>query len=194
MPDALRPARSILTAAFLAATFTSTPAFSQAIDTTKIGAINLSYVARMSNAGKEGLSRIEDASRKKAAEVDARAAELQKQQAELQKGSGGLSARALADLQRAFEKARTDFDRLQQDAQKEIEAMQAQFEIDFRARVTTGLCPLIRPSSLTTLSSSFWFFGASPSPTLSTIFSTRGTRYGFLNPNCCPSRSRTRSS
>jgi Skp family chaperone for outer membrane proteins len=135
MADALRPARSLLlTAAFLAATFTSTPVFAQAIDATKIGAINLSYVARMSKAGKEGLARIDDASRKKAAEVDARAAELQKQQAELQKGSG-LSPRALADLQRAFEKSRIDFDRLQQDAQKEIEAMQAQFEMNFRAQL-----------------------------------------------------------
>ncbi len=41
MPDALRHGRSMLTAAFLAATFTST-AFAQSIDTTKIGAVNLS--------------------------------------------------------------------------------------------------------------------------------------------------------
>lgn len=135
MPDALRPNRLLTVAAILAAVFTSS-AFAQTIDTTKIGAINLSYVARMSKAGKEGLSRIDDASRKKAAEVDARAAELQKQQTESQETSVGLSARALADLQRAFEKSKVNFERLQQDAQKEIEAMQTQFEIDFRAKLT----------------------------------------------------------
>ena len=134
MPDALRHGRSILAAAFLAAASTST-ALAQTIDATRIGAVNLSYVARMSKAGKEGLSRIDEASRRKAAEVDARAAELQKQQVELQQPNAGLSPRALADLQRAFEKSRIDFDRLRQDAQQEIEAMQTRFEIEFRAKL-----------------------------------------------------------
>jgi len=124
----------MLTAAFLAATFTST-AFAQSIDTTKIGAINLSYVARMSKAGKEGLSRIDQASRTKALEVEARAAALQKQQTDFQVSSTGLSARAIADLQRTFEKSRVDFDRLKQDAQKEIDAMQNEFESEFRAKL-----------------------------------------------------------
>jgi outer membrane protein len=138
MPDALRFVRPLATAAFLAATFTST-AFAQAIDATKVGAINLSYVARMSKAGKEGLSRIDDVSRKKAAEVEARAVELQRQQLALQKPNAGLSARAIADLQRVFEKTKVDFERLQQDAQKEIEAMQAQFEIEFRAKLAPAI-------------------------------------------------------
>jgi outer membrane protein len=111
------------------------PSFAQTSDATRIGAINLSYVARMSKAGKEGLARINEAGRKRSAEVEARAAELQKQQADLQKTSVGLSARALADLQRAFDKSRIDFERLQQDAQKEIESLQAQFEVEFRAKL-----------------------------------------------------------
>ena len=53
---------------------------------------------------------------------------------ELQTGLG-LSARALIDLQPAFEKSKVDFERLQQDAQKEIEAMQVQFELEFRVRL-----------------------------------------------------------
>ena len=134
MPDALRHGRSILTAAFLAATL-ATPAFAQTIDATRIGAVNLSYVARMSKAGKEGLSRIDAASRKRAAEVDARAAELEKQQTDFRISSTGLSPRAIADLQRTFEKSKVDFERLQQDAQKEIEAMQMQFELEFRAKL-----------------------------------------------------------
>jgi Skp family chaperone for outer membrane proteins len=135
MPDALRHGRSLLTAAFLAATF-STPTFAQSLDTTKIGAINLSYVARMSKAGKEGLSRIDQASRKKAAEVEVRAAELEKQQTDFRISSTGLSPRAIADLQRTFEKSKVDFERLQQDARKEIEALQMQFELEFRAKLT----------------------------------------------------------
>jgi outer membrane protein len=134
MPDALRHGRSLLTAAFLAATF-STPAFAQPIDTTKVGAINLSYVARMSKAGKEGLARIDEAGRRKALEVEARGAALQKQQIDFQVSSTGLSERAIADLQRTFEKSRVDFDRLKQDAQKEIESMQNEFEMAFRAKL-----------------------------------------------------------
>ncbi len=89
----------------------------------------------MSKAGKEGWSRIDQASRTKAFEVEARAAALKKQQTDFQVSSTGLSARAIADLQRTFEKSRVDFARLKQDAQKEIEAMQNEFESEFRAKL-----------------------------------------------------------
>ena len=56
-----------------------------------------------------------------------------------------------------------------------IPARSEKFEIDLRARVTTGRCPVISAISSTTESSSFGFRGASPSPTLITIFSIRGT-------------------
>ncbi len=46
-----------------------------------------------------------------------------------------MSPRAIADLQRTFEKSRVDFERFKQDAQKEIEAMQTQFELEFRAKL-----------------------------------------------------------
>ena len=147
MPEALRHRRSILTAAFLAATFTSS-GFAQTIDTTKIGAINLSYVARMSKAGKEGLSRIDEASRRKAAEVDARAAALEKQQTDFRISSAGLSPRAIADLQRTFEKSKVDLERLQQDSQKEIEAMQTQFELEFRAKLAPVIDQVSREKGL----------------------------------------------
>jgi Skp family chaperone for outer membrane proteins len=134
MPYALRLFRTTALAFALTA-LASSAAFAQSLDTTRIGAINLSYVARMSKAGKEGLARIDEAARKKSLEVEAKAADLKKQQSELQQTGIGLSARALADLQRAFEKSRVDFERLQQDARKDLEAMQTQFEIEFRAQL-----------------------------------------------------------
>ena len=130
----LRTAR-LIAALALAAVIPTSAAFAQAADAAKIGAINLSYVARMSKAGKEGLSKIDAASRQKAAQVEARAAELEKQQTDFRISSTGLSPRAVADLQRTFEKSKVDFERLQQDARKEIEAMQTQFELEFRARL-----------------------------------------------------------
>ena len=130
----LRTARLIAALALVVVPSTSI-AFAQAADAAKIGAINLSYVARMSKAGKEGLSRIDAASRQKAAQVEARAAELEKQQTDFRISSTGLSPRAIADLQRTFEKSKVEFERLQQDARKEIEAMQTQFELEFRTRL-----------------------------------------------------------
>lgn len=132
MQDALRRPRLLLLAACLAVV-SSERAFAQAIDATKVGAINVSYVARTCRLGKEGLARIDEASRKKAAEVEAKASELQSAQAAAQKAGLGLSDRA--DLQRAFEKSKIELDRLQQDARAEIESMQTQFELEFRAKL-----------------------------------------------------------
>jgi Skp family chaperone for outer membrane proteins len=122
----------IVTLTFVLLTSTT---FAQVVDAIRIGAINLSYVARTSKIGKSEIAKIEDASRKKAAEIESKAAELQKQHATLQKTGVGLSPRALADLQRAFEKSRLDLQRFQQDAQNELTAMQTEFDVQFRARL-----------------------------------------------------------
>jgi outer membrane protein len=132
MPSAFRR----IFAAILVLAFTTSTGFAQVGDATRIGAINLSYVARSSKIGKSQIAKIEDASRKKAAEIEIKAAELQRQQAQLQKTGVGLSERARADLQRAFEKSQLDFERLQQDAQNELKAMQTDFDVQFRAKLT----------------------------------------------------------
>jgi len=134
MPDAFRMVRSFAAGALIAALVSST-SFAQVVDAVKIGAINLSYVARSSKVGKTELARIEEASRKKATEIDLKAAALQQQQTELQKTGIGMSPRAVGDLQRAFEKSRLELERFQQDARNEIEAMQTQFDVDFRAKL-----------------------------------------------------------
>jgi Skp family chaperone for outer membrane proteins len=129
-----RIVRIAVTAAIVMAVSTSTLA-AQVVDQFRIAAVRLSYVARTSKIGKSELARIEDVARKKAAEVDSKAAELQRQQVELQKKSAAMSPRAVADLQRAFDRSRVDFERFQQDAQNEIEAMQTQFDVQFRAKL-----------------------------------------------------------
>ena len=83
-------------------------------------------MARTSKAGKAAIAALDAFGKQKAIEVQGKAAELQKQEMELQKQSGSMSPRAVADLQRAFEKSRLEFDRFQQDAQAELEAMQTQ--------------------------------------------------------------------
>ncbi len=62
-------------------------------------------------------------------------------------------------------------------------ARRLKFEIAFLARVMTGRWPVIIASSSTTPSSCLGFLLASPMPTFSTIFSSRGTCIGLVSPN-----------
>ena len=130
MPHAFRLLVATLTFVLL-----TSSSFAQVADAVRIGALNVSYVARTSKIGKSEIAKIEDASRQKVAEIEIKAAELQRQQAQMQKTGIGLSPRALADLQRAFEKSRLEFERFQQDAQNEITAMQTRFDLQFRAKL-----------------------------------------------------------
>lgn len=111
-------------------TLTSSAAFAQ--EATRVGAISLAYVARSSKTGKAALAEIEKLVKQKESEVITRGAELENRLTALQKSSMGLSARALGDLQKTFDKARLDFERFQQDARHEVEALQARFDTDFR--------------------------------------------------------------
>ena len=122
--------------AILVALIIVAPAHALAQDATRVGAISLSYVARSSKAGKAALAEIEKFVKQKEAEVVARGTELDKQREALQKSSVGLSPRALADLQKAFDKSRLEFERFQQDAQNEVQALQAKFDADFRIKLS----------------------------------------------------------
>ena len=125
-----------LSIAALLAVLSASSAFAQAAEPFQIGALNFSYVARNSKAGKAAMAALDAFGKQKSIEVQDRAAELQKQQAELQKQSATMSPRAAVDLQRAFEKSKLEFDRFQQDAQAEIEAMQTKFDADFRMKLS----------------------------------------------------------
>jgi outer membrane protein len=131
---ASRIVRTVSAAAIVAAT-ANTPVFAQAVDQFRIAGVNLSYIVRSSRTGKAAIARLEEATKKKEAEAVIKAAELEKQQAALQRTSAGMSDRARADLAKAFEKSRVDFERFQQDAQAELQGMQTQFEAEFRLKL-----------------------------------------------------------
>ena len=130
----LHVVRTLTIAALLAVMFPSA-SFAQASPSFQIGAVNVSYIARTSRAGKAAIAALDAFGKQKALEVQSKAADLQKQQIELQKQSAAMSPRAVTDLQRAFEKSRLEFDRFQQDAQAEVEAMQTKFDADFRIKL-----------------------------------------------------------
>ena len=124
-----------LTSVALVALLSTTSAFAQVVDTIRIGALSLSYVARNSKTAKAAIAQVEDFEKKKTIEVESKAAALQKQQVALQQQSASMSPRAVADLQRAFDKSRLEFDRFAQDARAEIEAMQSKFDAEFRIKL-----------------------------------------------------------
>ena len=129
----LRIVRTISVAAVLAVVFVPS-ALAQSAEPFRIGAVSFSYVARTSKTGRAAIAALDAFGRQKSLEVEEKAAELQKQQAELQK-SASMSPRAAADLQRAFEKSRLEFERFQQDAQAEVEALQTKFDAELRVKL-----------------------------------------------------------
>lgn len=131
---ASRIVRNAAAAAVLAA-FSTPTVLAQVVEQVRFAAVNLSYVAQTSKAGKAALARIEEVSKKKEAEATVKAAAVEKQQLALQERGVGLTDRARADLQKAFEKGRIDFQRFQQDAQAELQGMQRQFEVEFRMKL-----------------------------------------------------------
>ena len=129
----LQIARTVSIAAVFAVVFVHS-ASAQSAEPFRIGAVSFSYVARTSKAGRAAMTALDAFGKQKSLEVEAKAAELQKQQAGLQK-SASMSPRAAADLQRAFEKSRLEFERFQQDAQAEVEALQTKFDGELRVKL-----------------------------------------------------------
>ena len=127
----------MLRAIIVVLTLAAVPAFAQ--EPIRIGAVNLAYVARSSKTGKFALAAIEKFVKQKESEAALRSAQLEQQQLALQQRGGGLSPRAIGDLQRAFDKSRVEFERFQQDAQAEIERMQTTVDAELRVK----LAPII---------------------------------------------------
>jgi Skp family chaperone for outer membrane proteins len=130
--------RPLSIAVVLAAVFAS-PSSAQSPEPFQIGAVSMSYVTRTSKAGQAAIAAIDAFGKQKSVEVEGKAAELQRQQLVLQKQSAAMSPRAVADLQRGFEKSRLEFERFQQDAEADVRAMQAKFDAEFRVK----LAPII---------------------------------------------------
>lgn len=129
----LRIVRSVSIAAVLAVIFVPS-AFAQSAEPFRIGAVSFSHVARTSKAGRAAIAALDAFGKQKSLEVEEKAMELQRQQVDLQK-SASMSPRAAADLQRAFEKSRLEFERFQQDARAEVEALQTKFDAELRIKL-----------------------------------------------------------
>ena len=126
--------------------FLASPSFAQ--EPLRIGAVRLSYIARSSKAGQAALAEIEKFVKQKEAESALKAAELEKQRVELAKSAAGLSPRAIADLQRTFDRSRLELERFQQDVRAEIEGMQSKFDAEFRVKLAPVIDSVSREKGL----------------------------------------------
>jgi outer membrane protein len=122
-----RTVRYVSCLALVALLSTST-VLAQAVDAFRIGAISMAYVTRTSRAGKAAIAQLQQLVKEKESAAAAKASELEKQQLEAQKTNSAL-------LQKALEKSRLEFQRFQQDAQAEIEGLQAKFDAEFRIKL-----------------------------------------------------------
>jgi len=127
----IRPLIAALLVAGVAA-----PEAAQVAEVPRVGAIRMSYVARASKAGQAALAEIEKFVKQKQAEVVTRATELDQQRLDVQRRATGPSDRARADLEKVFEKSRLEFERFQQDARADIEALQLKFDREFRVKLS----------------------------------------------------------
>jgi len=143
-----RSRRAVTLALALVLLFPASSAFAQAADASRIGTVSLAYVAQHSKTAQAAIAQLEAFGKKKSLEVESRAAALQKQQAELQQQSSVMSPRAVADLQKAFDKSRVEFTRIQQDAKAEIDAMQQQFEAEFQVKLQPIIAEISKEKGL----------------------------------------------
>ena len=101
----------------------------------KVGYVVLQRIANESAEGKQATARIQALQQKKAAELNDKNKQLQGIQAKLEKEASVMSATAQADLAKQAEKLNTDIQRFTQDAQAEIQELQAQLQQQFQTRI-----------------------------------------------------------
>jgi Skp family chaperone for outer membrane proteins len=127
---------------------TAAPALAATQEIPRVGSIRMSYVTRTSKVGQSSLAEIEKFVKQKEAEATTRATELDKQRLEVQRSGTGLSERARGDLEKAFEKSRVEFERFQQDAKADIQALQLKLDNEFRGKLSPIVSAISRERGL----------------------------------------------
>ncbi len=101
----------------------------------RIAIVDVDRVAALSSDGKAATAKLAELRDKKSAEVSARGKEVEALQAKLAQSSSLVDDAARARLQREFERARLDFQRLTADAQAEVQAAQEETIRSFNTRL-----------------------------------------------------------
>jgi len=101
----------------------------------KIAFVNIPRIATESAEGKASTARVQALQQKKLAELTAKNKQVETAQAKLNSG-GLLSEEARAATQKEIDKLQVEIQRLQQDADAELQDLQQQLQLDFQRKLT----------------------------------------------------------
>jgi outer membrane protein len=101
----------------------------------KIAVVNLQQIANLSAEGKAAQAKIQDLLKQKQTEEAAKTKQLQDNQTKLAQGGALLSQAARDQLQKDIDRQTVDNQRFEQDAQTELNQLQAELQADFQRKL-----------------------------------------------------------
>jgi Skp family chaperone for outer membrane proteins len=101
----------------------------------KVAYVNLQAIAQLSVEGKAAAGRVQQLTQKKQAEIAEKTKALQAQQQKLETSGGVLSEQARIQLERDIERQNRELERLQQDAQAELNDLQQSLQEEFQKKL-----------------------------------------------------------
>ncbi len=101
----------------------------------KIAYFNIQRVANESAEGKASTAKVQALMQKKQAEIAEKGKALQANQAKLQTSGGVMSEAARTQLEKEIERQQVEGQRLQQDAQSEVNEMQQELQNEFQKKL-----------------------------------------------------------
>jgi Skp family chaperone for outer membrane proteins len=103
---------------------------------TKYAFINIQRIAAESAEGKALAGRVQTLNQQKVNELNEKNKQLQAAQQKLEQGASVLSPAAAGQLQKEIERLQVDIQRFTEDAQQEVNSLQAQLQEEFQAKLS----------------------------------------------------------
>ena len=103
---------------------------------TKYAFVNIQRIANESAEGKVATTRVAALNQQKVNELNERNKQLQAAQQKLDQGGSVLNANTVAQLQKDIERQQIDIQRFTEDAQQDVQNLQAQLQDDFQRKLT----------------------------------------------------------
>jgi outer membrane protein len=114
----------------------------------KVAFVNLAGIFQLSAEGKAGTTKVNEFTQKMQTELAEKTKTLQGAQQKLQTGATLMSADARAQLEKDIERQSRELERLQQDAQADLNDLQQELQADFQRKLFPLLEELAREKNL----------------------------------------------
>jgi outer membrane protein len=114
----------------------------------KVAFVNLQAIAQLSADGKAAATKVQALTTAKSNEIAERTKALQAQQQKLQSGSGVMSDAARVALEKDIERLNRELERFQQDAQVDVNELQAELQQEFQKKLLPVLEAILTEKEL----------------------------------------------